>query len=185
MRSTIYGRSGCRCEELRHAACILRRAPSNARHPLLGGFVSEGTRPGGLTALAVLNFLLGAWQLLHTGGQLVMRFFADRIKDEEVRQLAEALKAASPMELIAMVTSSAIASLLMIVAGVGYLQQRRTMGRRVGNVACLTMIVAVALEQNLLSGTDGGFGFGTIPAVLYPVLSLFLLNTTFKEDFIR
>jgi hypothetical protein len=114
-----------------------------------------------------------------------MRFFADRIKDEEVRQLAEALKAASPMELIAMVTSSAIASLLMIVAGVGYLQQRRTMGRRVGNLACLTMIVAVALEQNLLSGTDGGFGFGTIPAVLYPVLSLFLLNTTFKEDFIR
>jgi hypothetical protein len=74
---------------------------------------------------------------------------------------------------------------LMVVAGVGYLQQRRTMGRRIGNLASLTMIVAVALEQSVLSGTDGGFGFRTFASVLYPMLSLFLLNTTFKADFIR
>ena len=147
--------------------------------------MSEGTRPGGLTALAVLNFLLGAQHLLHTGSLLVMRFFGDRIKPTEVREMADALNAASPLELIALVASSAIASVLMVVAGVGYLQQRRTMGRRIGNVASLTMIVAVAVERNLLSGTDGGFGFGTFASVLYPVLSLFLLNTTFKEDFVR
>ncbi len=147
--------------------------------------MSEGTRPGGLTALAVLNFVLGAQHLLHTGSLLVMRLFGDRIATPEVREIAEAMKSLSLLELIALVASSAIASVLMIVAGVGYLQQRRTLGRRIGNLASLTMIVAVAIEQNLLSGTDAGFGFRTFASMLYPVLSLLLLNTTFKEDFVR
>lgn len=147
--------------------------------------MSEGTRPGGLTALAVLNFLLGAKHLLDTGSLLVLSFFGDRVKPDELREIAEALKSASPLQLIAMVAAAAAASVLMIVAGVGYLQQRRTMGRRIGIVACTIMLVSVAVKSHLLRGTDGGFGFGTFASVLYPVLSLLLLNTTFKEDFVR
>ena len=147
--------------------------------------MSEGTRPGGLTALAVLNFVSGGYRLIDTVGLLALEVFRERIKDEEARQIADALAAAGPVKMGTMVVTLSISSVLMIVAGIGYLQQRRTLGRRIGNVAALTTVAAVVLKSSVLSGTDGGFGFGTIPAVLYPVLSLVLLNTTFKEDFIR
>lgn len=147
--------------------------------------MSEGTRPGGLTALAVLNFIFGGSRLIDTVGLAAMQVFRDGIKDEQARQLADALAAAGPLKMGTLVVALSVSAVLMIVAGIGYLKQRRTLGRRIGNLAALVTVAAVVLKSSVLSGTDGGFGFGTIPAVLYPALSLFLLNTTFKEDFIR
>jgi hypothetical protein len=35
------------------------------------------------------------------------------------------------------------------------------------------------------SDAGGGFNLGTILGLVYPVITLFLLNTTFKEDFVN
>lgn len=147
--------------------------------------MSEGTRPGGLTALAVLNFLLAAKRVLDTGGLLFLMVIRDQVGRTEVRELAEALEKAGPLQLALLVVSSLLASILMVLAGVGYLQQRRVLGRLLGNLAALTTIGAVATQCVVMSETALGGSFGTIVALLYPVVTLFLLNVTFKEDFVR
>jgi hypothetical protein len=191
MRSAIYGRSGCRCEELRHAACILRRAPSNAPHPLLGGFVSEGTRPGGLTALAVLNFIGGGFGLLSALGTAAALLVINTMRDDpEVQnarhEMAKAVKEFGMGLFFALLAMSLLTSVLQIVAGIGYMSQKRGLGRGVGNAyALLAIAVNIATLVWLVNTPLGEFNLFTLVMLIYPVVTLFLLNVTFKEDFVH
>ena len=75
----------------------------------------------------------------------------------------------------------ALSAALLIVSGVGYIGQKRVMGRMMGNFYGVTSIV-----NNGLSIANGGeFSFFTIIGLVYPVLTLILLNTTFKEDLVN
>ena len=71
---------------------------------------------------------------------------------------------------------------LMITSGVGYLGQKRFLGRTLGNTYAILSILNNVLS---LATLHQGFGIGTLIGLIYPVLTLILLNTTFKDDLVN
>jgi hypothetical protein len=69
---------------------------------------------------------------------------------------------------------------LEIIAGVGYLGQKK-MGRSMGNSYAMLAILATILSLVLV---HTGFGFLTVLGLVYPVVTLALINTTFKDNLV-
>lgn len=154
--------------------------------------MTEGKRPGGLTALAVINFLGCVGGGLTAGGNLAMpallNFAAKKAKDDELARIEAARQAIADLGVLWFVMAGLqfVAALLMLLSGIGYLKQKRILGRKLGNCwAVLAAAVAIFLAIQPPELPNGGFTLGTILGLLYPVLTLFLLNTTFKEDFVH
>jgi hypothetical protein len=75
----------------------------------------------------------------------------------------------------------AVSAFLLITSGVGYLKQKRVMGRTLGTVYAL-----VSLGSTVIGVANGsGVGIGTIIFSVYPILTLIMVNTTFKEDLVN
>ena len=70
---------------------------------------------------------------------------------------------------------------LLIISGVGYIQQKRVLGRIMGS---LYGILAL-LGTMIMIGSGQTFGIGEIIGLIYPVLTLIMVNTTFKEDLVN
>ena len=149
--------------------------------------MNEGRRPGGLTALAVLNFVFSGGGLLSILGMITMIVLFGKLAenmDDQARIQWEALQAIGRPMLIGLLALSALASILLLVSGIGYLKQKRFLGRTLGNAyAILAIISGVASALIMTREAGGGFSIGSIIGFIYPVLTLVLLNTTFKEDF--
>lgn len=154
--------------------------------------MADGKRPGGLTALAVLNFLGAAYDLLLQC--LPMLFLLFFIKNQEMftkemsegeqenldRSLAELDKIGGEAGLWGLVITGAVFAVLLIIAGIGYLKQKRVMGRNVGTIyAVLSLLFHIGFVVLV------GLKFEMLLAFVYPVLTLILLNTTFKDDLVN
>ena len=150
--------------------------------------MSEGKRPGGLTALAVLNFvfggfgviaILGLWALysLVTGAAKV----AAGQGTAGAQDITAVAQVGGTMVLISLILLLVTVTLL-IVSGVGYLGQKKFLGQRLGSIYG---IVSVAQTVISIAFLKTGFGIGTIIGLVYPVLTLVLLNNTFKDDFVN
>jgi hypothetical protein len=137
--------------------------------------MSKDKRPGGLTALAVLNFVFGGLGVLG-----VLALWA-------ILAIAQAAIAAGGTSstglgmLYATFLLTIVSVTLLIAAGVGYLGQKRFLGRTLGTVYAVTSLAATGLS--LATGTP--FGIGTVIGLVYPVLTLILLNSTFKDDLVN
>jgi hypothetical protein len=77
---------------------------------------------------------------------------------------------------------SLVSVLLLIVSGVGYLGLKKMLGRTMGNAYAVVSIASSVIGIVML---NTGFGLSTIIGLVYPVLTLILLNTTFKDDFVN
>jgi hypothetical protein len=178
-------------------------APPAAAPPIAAAPVAT-KRPGGLTALAVLNFvfggigaivfllaLIGGAALSSAGGSLEEFARKTAIEAAERSGDPEAIKAAKELNKITssgpnmgvyyLVTITGLVSAgLLITAGVGYIKQSRKKGYVFGNAYGILAIVLVILQ---IAALGSGFGFGTILGLAYPIITLALLNTTFKESF--
>jgi hypothetical protein len=138
-----------------------------------------GTRPGGLTALAVLNFVfggLGALGLIVIFGWIAA---VDQASGGEVsREAANHPGAALAWTSLLLGLATVV---LLIVSGVGYLGQKKFLGRTMGN-----LYVLVSLGSSAVGFVAGAaFNIGTIIGLIYPLLTLFLINTTFKDDLVN
>jgi hypothetical protein len=140
--------------------------------------MSNGTRPGGLTALAVLNFVFGG---LGAFGLIVIFSFISSVDQASGGQVvAESTNhpgAALAWTNLLLATATVI---LLIVSGVGYLGQKRVMGRTMGN-----LYGVCSLASSAIGIMAAGFGFATIIGFVYPVLTLLLINGTFKDDLVN
>ncbi len=150
--------------------------------------MSAGKRPGGLTALAVINFVFGGFGCLGVAGMFVMLALINGSigddSNEQQKEMAAAWKEAGMGVFYAMVAWTAVSSGLLIASGVGYLKQHPFWGRTLGNVySLLSVVLSVVFAMVLKESVGGGFNLGTIVGLIYPVLTLVLLNTTFKADF--
>lgn len=150
--------------------------------------MQEGKRPGGLTALAVLNFVFGGFSALGVLAMAALLGIAAAVEGqetEEAKKVAEAMAEAGPLFTVALIMP-AISAFLLIASGVGYLQQKKFLGRTLGSIyAGLSILSSLVTSAMLAKEIGGGFGIGTIIGLIYPVLTLILLNGTFKNDFVR
>jgi hypothetical protein len=136
--------------------------------------MAEGKRPGGLTALAVINFVFGGIAgLFRLLGVAAVGLLRDKMPPEE----AAKLPSNSVLYLVSFI--GIVSAALLIAAGVGYLKQKRVLGRMLGNAyAACSLLLSVAE----LTMVPNSFSIWTIIGLIYPLLTLILVNTTFKDD---
>jgi hypothetical protein len=172
--------------------------------------MTEGKRPGGLTALAVFNFIFGAYDCLQVLGAVVLivilaTFVQESSGESDDTTTAEAQEnerdrqSRDPREAMAeqwhesglgihvLYVKGAcylVLAFLLISSGVGFLRQSRVWGRWLGNAYALVSIGTTVFEFSLIPEDMGGFSIVAILFLIYPLLVLILLNTTFKGDFV-
>lgn len=149
--------------------------------------MNEEKRPGGLTALAVINFILFGFDLI--GLFFLAGFFAlrgkiatDNMQEAQKAQI-EAFQNMGLPTFILIFILSILSAVLLLLSGIGYLKLKKVMGRFIGNLYAVVTILS-SIVSGILFPLDlgGGFNFGTIIGLIYPILTLILLNTTFKDD---
>jgi hypothetical protein len=138
-----------------------------------------GKRPGGLTALAVLNFVFGGIgalaAMLGFGGLTLLREAIHKAQDNGLHYEGQSLTMA-----YVSIGMTALCAFLLLVSGVGYLKQRRFTGRTLGNLYGLLSIGGTAVS----AATGGGIGLFSILFLVYPLLTLILINSSFKADLV-
>lgn len=145
-----------------------------------------GKRPGGLTALAVINFVFGGLNVLGLLGLLMLFAVLSAVEgDPEAEELRVALEEGGGMGiLVAAAVLSVVTAVLLIASGIGYLKQKAFLGRGLGNIYAVTAIASGLLFAFLLpEEAGGGLNLGAYIGFIYPVVTLILLNTTFRDDF--
>ena len=136
--------------------------------------MAEGKRPGGLTALAVLNFVFGGLGAIGVIGMMALVGAADAMMDGAVMD-------AGGGNLMLILILSCLSSVLLIISGIGYIKLKRVLGRTMGSLYGILGLAGTALQ--LVGGEP--FGIGIIIGLIYPLLTLILLNTTFKDDLVN
>lgn len=150
-------------------------------------------RPGGVTALAVINFIFGALGLLGTVAMFalipLMNMALDQGGDQmppDQRAQVEAMADMSMSLLLVLGVISLVTAVLLILSGIGYLKLKKFLGRTLGNVYGVVGVVATVGQAALMpAAIGGGMNIMMLINLIYPVLTLFLLNVTFKEDFVN
>ena len=150
--------------------------------------MNEEKRPGGLTALAVINFILSAVGFLSLLGMVALFAFMGRADTERMTEAQktqfEAFQNIGVSTWVLIVALSIVSNILLLVSGIGYLKQKKILGRMVGNAyAVLSIVSSVATGFMFAPEIGGGFNIMTMVGLIYPVVTLILLNTTFRDDF--
>jgi hypothetical protein len=133
-------------------------------------------RPGGLTVLAVVNFVIAALSLVGAAA-LGAAMAVPEIRESIEQELRGPV---TDVWLGVMLGTGVLIAALLLVSGVGYLRQKRVWGRYVG-----TLYAIVDLASGAYETTRTGFELGTIISFVYPVLTLVLVNGIFKHDLVR
>jgi hypothetical protein len=149
--------------------------------------MNQEKRPGGLTALAVINFVFFGF------GSIGLLFFAasfaligliptDQMEEAQRTQIEAFQEMGLPMFLFVFVLSI-ISNVLLLLSGIGYIKQKKVMGWMLGNAYGIFSVVS-SIVSGLMFAPElgGGFNIMAIVGLIYPVLTLILLNTTFKDD---
>lgn len=149
--------------------------------------MSEEKRPGGLTALAVINFVFSGLRFLSLLGLAAFFAFIGVIPTEELqepqRSQFEAFQEMGVSVFVIIFVLTLISSVLLLLSGIGYLKQKKFLGWTIGNIYAIIAIVSSVVSGMMFpSELGGGFNFGSIIGLIYPVLTLILLNTTFRDD---
>ena len=140
--------------------------------------MADGQRPGGLTALAVLNFVFGGIKAII----VLLAVAAIGVVEHESGGKFSAEMAKQPNQGLIWVSIflGLATTILLITSGVGYIKQKRFLGRTLGNLYAVCSLadsgIALAVGSNML---------GVLIFAVYPLLTLLLLNTTFKEDLVN
>ena len=143
-------------------------------------------RPGGLTALAVLNFVFAGFGII--GIPVAMAGLAFLKSQAASGRLPPGFKMPPlpPDEVFYMqMFLSFILAVMLLVSGVGYIKMGKVAGYVFGNVYALVNIAGdvtvIALNPKALAG---GLGIvGLLIDAIYPVLTLILLNGPFRKVF--
>ena len=166
-----------------------------------------GVRPGGLTALAVINFVWAAFQLAIGAGTVTSPFYMpvlaaqaekeaaaetrpEKQKDatDAAKQMREASDHVQLHKNLVMLDGGVklFLALLLILAGIGYLKLRRFLGRTLGVVfAILAVLWGMRRPPLHPEETGDAPGIFSLIGFIYPAITLFALLVTFRDDFIN
>ncbi len=147
-------------------------------------------RPGGLTALAVINFVFAFWNLLGGIAQIALFFmiFVGGVDTGDPKSGAQfdKVREIGASTYIVIIVALFLSATMLAISGVGYLKLKRVWGRyfaSVWAVAYLGFVVFMIIQ--IPREMDGGFSMGALAGMLYPSLTLILVNTIFRRDFSR
>jgi hypothetical protein len=134
-------------------------------------------RPGGLTALAVFNFVLSGWSLIKLLILLVVLG-----ADAKARGGAKP----PPEGLMYLTLGYLLVDIgLMIPAGIGYLKLKRLLGRWLGSTEALVSLIYFAVMVGYTQSEGVQFSFSNLSYLVYPGLTLVLLNVVFRENLVN
>jgi len=137
-------------------------------------------RPGGLTALSIFNFVFGGIAgLLNLISLATLSAFYDKFAEQAQRQ-------GTPMPSIGLLYALAIIAIvraaLLVTSGIGYLGTRKLIGRWFGNAYAVLALGSIFFEISQAPQQISPFN---LVEFVYPLITLFLLNTVFRKDFTR
>ena len=154
--------------------------------------MASSDRPSGLTALAVINFIFGTLEFLGGRGFIVIRFVAGKMLSNghemsaKEREGLQVIVDSSWINVGIVVALAFATGLLLLLSGIGYLKQKRVLGRWFGNGYGIVAITYVTVSLTLLpEELTEGFSIGVIRSLIYPCFTMVLLNSTFRRDLAR
>lgn len=140
--------------------------------------MADGKRPGGLTALAVLNFVFAGLGLI---GLLALTALLGAV-DSAARDAGFQETGNSSGMIYGFLALGVVRMGVLLAAGVGYIGMKRW-GRKAGNLYAILALLDTVGGMALIKGSS--MGIGVIIGLVYPVLTLILVNTTFKDDLVN
>jgi hypothetical protein len=152
--------------------------------------MDEKNRPGGLIALAVINFIFAAFSILGVLGLLIGKIAVNYVPMEQIPESQAAQIAAfqnmSGTILAVIICKGLITFLLLLLSGIGYLKLKRILGRILGSIYGAVAILFSILSTMAFSEMFAkSFGIGSVISLIYPLLTLILLNTIFRKDLVH
>jgi hypothetical protein len=150
-------------------------------------------RPSGLTALALINFILAFFQIVRIPDFLIERYVQSqgrRGKGSPIEEAAEAVMADLgnvPLWTVILLCSLlAVSGLLLLVTGIGYWKRKRFWGRRLTTVYVATDLAYVVCVCALLPESYlRGLGISLIRTAFYPLFLGTVIHTVFRRDLVR
>ena len=173
--------------------------------------MAQGMRPGGLTAMAVVNFVFMGLSLMGVLADLFLVSMGDSMieAEEQAKEAREAegepdtggppprkkarqeqmqranmarirLMQENATSVYVQVGLTLIYAVLLLISGLGYIGQRRVMGKILGTITALLGIGSVGFALTYMP-----LEFEQVVNLVYPVLSVVLLNTVFRHDFVN
>lgn len=142
--------------------------------------MAHASRPGGLTALAVVNFVLfGLTFFAVIGGLLMLSANPDQLDHDAYAQTRLRLMQDNAAKVHVLLLVNGVVGVLLLISGLGYLRLKKVMGRWVGTLAGVLGIAAFGFELSFMP-----LGLESLANVIYPLLSVVLINTTFRHDLV-
>ncbi|NCG55703.1 MAG: hypothetical protein GWP35_02240 [Proteobacteria bacterium] len=157
--------------------------------------MAANDRPGGLTALSVLNGFfalsvggatisrfLESYKLMQVlehgipGGEWRGRYYYQKLLDEGL----------TPLDLQILGVMGLTATVLLLVSIWGFLKQNNVLGRWLGTIggvalACVSVCSILWLPQSYLKGS----GISIARQMFYPLFLIFMLHVIFRRDFLN
>ena len=156
--------------------------------------MAASDRPGGLTALSVLNGFFA----LAVGGTTIQRFMTSydlmEVAEGEVRGrgwrrrylkslLDEGL---TPMDLQILALIGLVATLLLLISIWGLLKRSNLIGRWLGTLGGVALAAFYILNIDWLPETYlRGSGLSIARQIFYPLFLIFMLHVIFRRDFLQ
>lgn len=131
-------------------------------------------RPGGLTALAVINFVIAGF----LGLGLLALLIVLGGSGERPKGVSDSYLYVRMLFLIGDVA-------LLVLAGVGYLRMKRVMGRWLGSAEAIYSLLFFGYVLGYTLGQGHPFMFSTLQQLIYPGITLVLLNLVFRENLVN
>ena len=158
--------------------------------------MSTSDRPSGLTALAMISFLTGIFQIFGALTFLLNRFVwaHNRAKGEfgnspEAQSMAESARQLTEVPAAQALIYGcliSLAAILLIVCGIGYMRRHRILGLHLTSVYVFVDLTAFTLMLIWMPESYiRELGIGVLRNAGYPVFAGLLIHTVFRRDFVR
>ena len=151
--------------------------------------MENSKRPGGITFFAIVNFIVALISIVLAGLFVLSVAFIGQVPVENMteaqRASVELLKNMPVGAIIFTISKGVLGGILLILAGIGYLKQKKVLGYIIGNVYAAAMIIYTVVSPFILGAAGNRGVISYILALLYPVVTLIVLNFIYSKKFER
>ena len=150
--------------------------------------MDEEKRPGVLTALAVINFIyvfLFCYDWLIFSLAFIVKIPLDIFGEAEAARL-EAMGQLSAGTSVIVFGLYTIPGILLLLAGIGYLKQKKVLGWAMGNAYAAVTILGIIIWNFIILAPELKAGSVIIIiGLIYPTITIVLINFVYKKNLVN